>query len=453
MTASSTQPATGAEDDVTLSEALIKTIQHFVPEFFDALADVKDFRDPDLITYPIEELLLVGILAFLVKVEARRNIKYKLAEPKFIENLKCIGEVFYPDSAFPDTSPHGDTLNYLLSDVDLGEIEALRLLVIHSLIRGRHLEKYRIQGYYPISVDGTGCWVFGTTRHCEHCLKKTHNGETFFYHPVLEAKLTLWNGFAFSVGTEFIENEREDVTKQDCELKAFYRLTDKLKRDFPQLRICLLLDGLFAGEPVFARCEKMEWEYLIVFKEGKMPATFKEYEALLKHSPKQTIWAQPQKNLRQTFKWINDIDYNGRKLHAFECFEEKPNKETRFVWLSSFRIDADNVRTLGNQGGRCRWIIENQGFNVQKNGGYELEHAFSRNNTAMKSFYVLMQIAHIFNQLMEKGSLIWDRLRDSMGSLKVFSLKMWAALTQNRIDPARLRDILAQRIQIRFESG
>jgi hypothetical protein len=29
----------------------------------------------------------VGMLAFLVKVEARRNIKYKLAEPKFIENL------------------------------------------------------------------------------------------------------------------------------------------------------------------------------------------------------------------------------------------------------------------------------------------------------------------------------------------------------------------------------
>jgi len=54
---------------------------------------------------------------------------------------------------------------------------------------------------------------------------------------------------------------------------------------------------------------------------------------------------------------------------------------------------------------------------------------------------------------MEKGSLIWDRLRNSMGSLKVFSLKLWAALTETLIDPVRLQDLLAQRIQIRFNTS
>ena len=60
------------------------------------------------------------------------------------------------------------------------------------------------------------------------------------------------NGLALSVGTEFIENERMDVEKQDCELKAFYRLVKTLKADFPQTRVCLLLDGLFACAPVLS---------------------------------------------------------------------------------------------------------------------------------------------------------------------------------------------------------
>jgi hypothetical protein len=42
-------------------------------------------------------------------------------------------------------------------------------------------------------------------------------------HHVLEAKLVVGN-MVFSIGTEFIENENEEVTKQDCELKAFHRL-------------------------------------------------------------------------------------------------------------------------------------------------------------------------------------------------------------------------------------
>ena len=82
-----------------------------------------------------------------------------------------------------------------------------------------------------------------------------------------------------------------------------------------------------------------------------------------------------------------------------------------------------------------------------------MEHAYSTHTTAMKNFYVLLQIAHIFNQLMEKGSLLRDRLKNSMGSLKVFSDKLWAALTATLIDPLALQAVLARAIQIRFNSS
>ncbi len=120
--------------------------------------------------------------------------------------------------------------------------------------------------------------------------------------------------------------------------------------------------------------------------------------------------------------------------------------------LSRRRVDDKNVRRLA-QGGRDRWIIENQGFNTQKNGGYELEHAFSESNAATKCFYVLMQIGHTFNQLLEKGSLLRGRIQAEMGSLRVFLLRMWAVLTEVRLDPVQLQRVLARHIQIRFESG
>lgn len=42
---------------------------------------------------------------------------------------------------------------------------------------------------------------------------------------VLEAKLVVGD-LVFSIGSEFVENEDENVTKQDCEIKAFKQQTE-----------------------------------------------------------------------------------------------------------------------------------------------------------------------------------------------------------------------------------
>jgi len=92
-------------------------------------------------------------------------------------------------------------------------------------------------------------------------------------------------GFAFSVMTEFIENPEETPTKQDCELKAFDRLAERLKQRFPRLPICLLLDGLYAGGPTFTRCEQYDWQFLITLQDDDLPALQREFKALLPLAP------------------------------------------------------------------------------------------------------------------------------------------------------------------------
>jgi hypothetical protein len=73
-----------------------------------------------------------------------------------------------------------------------------------------------------------------------------------YLHQVLEAKLLGPAGLALSMASEFIENSDSnaalsgDAHKQDCELKALSRLLPQLRRDFPQLRVCLSGDSLYA---------------------------------------------------------------------------------------------------------------------------------------------------------------------------------------------------------------
>ena len=179
--------------------------------------------------------------------------------------------------------------------------------------------------------------------------------------------------------------------------------------------------------------------------------TWIEYQALKKHNPHQQ---RQDKNGAQTLdlRWINEIDYNGRTLNGLELTETRGGTRTFYcAWLSSWFITQDNVKALGI-GGRGRWRIE-EGFNIQKNGGYEMEHAFSTDNVAMKHFYYLLQIGHAISQLMEKGSLLREKIRRTMGSLRVFSERLWALMTETLLDAEHLRAVLAQRIQIRFDSS
>lgn len=453
-TGAAQQPELG----VSLPEALFKTLHHFAPDFLPALSRIPDPRDPRMTIYPIEEMFLVGILLFVLKTRSRRNIKYRLGTAKFIENLLRIGEVFYPKRRFLFPSGcllHGDTLNKLLKRIPEKYSHELRVLLVRALIRGRCLERWRILGCYAIAIDATGMIVY-YQRHCPHCLtRKVGDGNIQYYHPVLEAKLVLPGlGMALSIATEFIENPGEmknDKDKQDCELKAFRRLLPKLRKDFPQMTMCLLMDALYANEGVFELCEQHKCAYLITFKEGSMPATWKEFQALKGLAPNQR---QQDGNQAQTleFHWANEIDYNGRTLNALEMTETEGGVQTFYsAWLSSWFITQDNVKALG-LGGRGRWRIE-EGFNVQKNGGYEMEHAFSTHNVAMKHFYYLLQTAHIINQLMEKGSLLRERIRESMGSLRVFSERLWALMTETLIEVGSLRAFLNQRIQIRFDTS
>jgi len=89
------------------------------------------------------------------------------------------------------------------------------------------------------------------------------NGKVTYLYPVFEAKLVSETGFCISLATDpiaigwIINDNDKAYDKQDCELKAFKRLAQKLKKAFSRLPICILADALYANDPVMSICK--EW--------------------------------------------------------------------------------------------------------------------------------------------------------------------------------------------------
>jgi len=427
---------------------LARTVAHFFPQLRRWLDGLHDPRDPHRILYPARSLVWACLLLFLLKLGSRRQIRFELRSPAALANL---GRLSGCDL---ETVPHGDTLNYFVSRLEPEELRRLRRAMVQRLVRMKALDGGRLKGHFLVAVDGTGQLVF-RQRHCPHCLTQTAGGQPLYSHPVLEAKLVTPDGLAISIASEFIENVEPAATRQNCEGKAFPRLADQLHKDFPQLRLCLLLDGLYANGTVFDLCRHYHFKYIITFKEGSLPALWTEYQALRDLQPGNRRTETAAHGLRQTFAWVSDLPYtdsdgNTHRLGALECREEHQGKSAYFAWLTNFPIHADTVAALANRGGRQRWTIENEGFNTQKNGGFALEHAYGTGPWAVKNFYVLLQIAHLIEQLMVRGSLLADRCQTLFGSLRAFARRLAESLRHYLIDPQALDLAAAARLQIRL---
>ena len=440
-----------------LMRALIGTLQHFFGGFSSLFAHVTDPRNPLKITYPLASLAFAGMAMFLFRLRARRQVGLLLRNGFSIRKFHALFGV--------ERFPHGDTLDAAFSNLEVNQIQAVVSAMTGTLIRKKVLYSYRVlEIYFIVAVDGTGTINFDH-RHCPHCLTCTRDGKTLYYHPVLEAKLLTSNGFAFSLMTEFIENPGQQVTKQDCELKAFYRLAERLKIQFPRLPLLLSLDGLFAGGPTFDLCRHYGWKFMIVLKDDDLPSVNEEFEALSQLQPEnRLVWHTGEPvQLKQAFRWADDIAYTDSEkkehtLSVIECLETKPDKEgqkktTKFKWVTNCRVSCKNVTTLSNDGGRMRWKIENEGFNVQKTGGYELEHAYTNDPNSAKVFYLLLQIAHLLAQLLYKATLLKRDFLEGLGSAKNLAFRLLEAWRNVRMDPTDMTALLQKRFQIRFDSS
>ena len=145
---------------------------------------------------------------------------------------------------------------------------------------------------------------------------------------------------------------------------------------------------------------------------------------------------------KSKIKYWNNIEYSEvkreKRANVIKYYED--GKE--YMWIVSFEITDKNSKEI-IYFGRQRWRIENEGFNIQKNGTFDIEHVYSQNYNAIKAHYFFIQFAHTIRQLLEKGIKYISELKMS---IKEVSAVLTLALTQLTTNLTEYN-----KIQLRFE--
>lgn len=438
----------------------LQVIRSQIPSLLQRLGKIPDPRNPEKIKHKMTMVLLYGILMFIYQMSSRREANQKMTMPQFMKNLAL---------AFPDLDqiPHHDTLNRLLSKIEVEQFREAQADLLRRLIRKKKFARYLIQGCYPVAIDGTQKLVRREMLDDEWLCRHVGEDRTAqHYVYVLEANLAFSNGMSIPLTTEFLAVSHGDAErdKQDCELNAFNRLTAWLKQQFPHLPLLLLLDGLYPNGPLLEQCRRLRWDFMIVLQNASLPTVWEEYNGLKSLQPENQVnrkWG----NRRQHFRWVSDIEYEygeGRDrrrivIHVVVCDESwdeidadcrKVAKTSRHAWISSCPLTTGNIHERCNLGARHRWAIES-GLLVEKRHGYGYEHCFSFNWNAMKGFHYLMRLAHMINILAQYSSA----LRSLVLRLGIRNLIDFLRETMSGpwLDPVFVTERLASPFQLRLE--
>lgn len=378
-----------------------QTIVHHFPNLLEKLEQVSDPRKRK--SYSMSELLLGCIFMYVFKSGSRHGFNQDRKTEQFRKNYSRLFD--------GQRLPHMDTVDEVLRHIEPNDLARLKRILINTLLEKRVLHKFRLFGkYFSIAIDATG---YASFEHCpyEGCPYRTSKkGKITYLQPILEAKLVSSNGFSLSIGTEWVLNGAE-YDKQDCELKAFKRLAEQLKTDFPKLPICILADGLYPNKSVFDICKANKWSFIITLKDTQLKDVQEEVavfdQLYRKNRNQEEKIINSEQLITRSYRWINGVIYQGHSLNWIECVEVKGNiatgkeEQNRFTHITNLEVSSINCRELSSYG-RVRWKIENEGFNIQKNGGYQLQHKYSRGNlNAIQNYYQCMQIGHMINQLLE----------------------------------------------------
>ena len=391
-------------------EELLIIIKQYFPKLTMWIENLTDTRNQSYVKYDFKVCLLTQILAFCSSYQSMNKIGRDFNSDIVINNINHILKTNYIEL------PHKDTLINVISEIKFEELEEVQTKIIKTLVRSKMLDKYRFNGLFHVVIDGTG--LYSTKVNLgEQAITKVYNkGEeneyTLYSYYALEAKLVCGN-MTFSLATEFVENETyidkvgntyRRFDKQDCELKAAYRILEKIKKRFPKLPIIIGGDALYLGRPFLQLCDKYKFDYIIRYKEDSASTIKKDFDNfnVIKENYKYQngiIYGEPDENKK--YYTVNVISYD----------EENINEETgeitiiNFSFITSLEITDENKESIV-QLGRRRWKIENKGFKEQKSDILNIKHIYTKNCNGTKNIYLIIQFAHTILNLLNYGDIL-----------------------------------------------
>lgn len=376
-----------------------------VYRWFRKIPDPRQCQDREI---SFTDVLMSGLAVFGLKFPSL--LKYDQNRHTLDHNLLSLYHIKHP--------PSDTYIRERLDELDPRFIRPAFKKIFAKLQRGKCLEGFEfLDGYYLVSVDGTG--EFSSSKICcPQCCKKEHKDGTFtYYHQMLGACIVHPNQTnVIPFCPEIIQNG-DGTAKNDCERNAAKRFLENLKREHPHLKVIILGDGLASNAPYIRLLEECKMKYLLSAKPGDHQFLF---EALDTSEETQYYEFSNETGLHQ-FRFLNGVALNKSNpdvhVNVLEYMQtDSKGKETVFSWVTNIHITQTNVFAL-TKGGRARWKIENETFNTLKNLGYNLEHNYGHGKKFLSTILcLLMLLAFLIDQVQGMTCSLFQAIKKKAGS-------------------------------------
>jgi len=397
------------------------SLRHFMSKLFNKIPDK---RQPSKITYSLHDVLMSGFACMYFKDPSLLQFQKRLQDEQNRNNLQTLFNV--------ENIPQNTQLREIIDTVDSQNFSLIFKEFYQRLQRGKHLEQYQLfpnQYYFPI--DGSQFYHSNDIK-CPQCLTKQHrDGSVSYYHQVLQG------GIMHPDCSEVIPFMPEQIcnsdggNKQDCEMNAAKRLIAKITQSFPRLGLILGGDSLFSKQPIIEQILALKHHYLFAAKPDDhkyLMNWIDAYDIL----PSKTF--KDDKERTHIYEWMNNVPLHGGKnsitVNFLRCtiigFDKKGNEIIVYKnsWVTDILISAKNIEALV-RGGRCRWKLENEIFNVMKNHGYNMESNYGHGcDNLCFNVYLLTLISFFMHQIFELTDGLYQQCRTKFGSKR----HMWEKL-------------------------
>lgn len=396
-------------------------------------AGLPDKRVGDNARYSMRDIAIAGFSVFFTQSPSFLAHQRQLAEGCGRSNCETLFDI--------SGIPSDNHVRSMLDPVSPAAFHPVFEAVLEEIDQADRLTPFRrLGGHTLIALDGTEYFT-SSKLHCPNCSKRRRgNGQMEYFHSMLSATLVApGHREVVPLEPEFIA-QQDGADKQDCEQQAAHRWLTRHGDTYRRLAPIYLGDDLFAHQPTCEAVQASGGHFLFVCKpdshklidEYLRGAELNEHEVTARQGGKKRICR---------YTWLPDVPLrDGRDAMTvnwlqIEIRDSRGKVTYRNAFVTDLTVDRANVAEIAACG-RARWKIENEGFNVLKQGGYNLEHNFGHGQQNLDSVLVVLNLlAFAVHTVCDLAERAWQKARRTVSSRRQFFSRM-EALTAYHVFPS-----------------